>query len=349
MKNSTINLCFLFLGMGLFWSCGSGEDQTSEQVSYLKSEFAPATYAALLDSAKQTGEVTEQEKSSTLAFIRANARRVPAGLSLSDLKNAAEGKAKMEKDAIELSIDKINLTTDRKIYGFHMHLTAFNQGEATLTRFRGVVDWLDAEGNLLKTSPRFSIKGPVEPGDSVDKILLQTAYYRPTGNELNNPRLNAWRDTLELMIKSAGHHNPDQFRFRLLDLELANGMNVDQYWLQTAEARAASAKESAAQSSPLPLLKWAGKNEDWINKLKAGLGEHYLEITPILTNKGELTHGQYLVFDRISKVRSFFVKQQKVPGRRINPGRNNGLLVLNEEVDFWKWPMELRIFEADVD
>lgn len=349
MKPLPISLVSFLLAVLLLTACQGGTSDQADSRQYLQSEFAPATYPSLLDSAVSSGELTPEARQQTLAFIRSNATVIPAGLTLSNLSEAAEGAAGMKAGALELEVDRVNITTNRKIYGFHLHLTAFNRSEAGVERVRGVIEWLDSEGKLLKTSPRFSIKGPMAPGDSVDQVLLETAYYRPTGNELNDPRLRAWRDTLKLMEQSAGSMQPERFRFRQLDLQLDNGMSVDRYWLQTAADRKASATAAAQPEKVLSLRDWADDHSDWLDKLRAGLGEHYLEITPILTNKGELTHGDYLVFDRIRKVKDFFVKQKKVPGRRINPDVSSGELVHFSEVDFWKWPMELRIYEADVD
>lgn len=332
-------------------ACGGGgdADDKAAESHVMKEIFAPATYGKFLDSAKTTGEISAEDHSLLLQFIKQNSRVIPAERSLGSLLEGAKGLAAMEAGGVEVRVGKVNITTDRKIYGFHMHLTAFNRSEASIRRVRGAIEWLDKDGNVLKTSPRFSIKGDIAPGDSLGNVLLETAYYKPTGNELNNERQKAWRDTLKMMEKAAGSENPERFRFRQMDVQLSNGLSPQKYWLKSAEERKAVAMEEAEEERPKGLLVWAKKNPEWISKLSAGLGEHYLEVTPILTNKGELTHGEYLMFDRIIKVRNFFVKQQKVPGRRINPGGVQGELVHFEEVDFWKWPMELRIYAADVE
>lgn len=341
---------FSFLVL-LCFGCGGGETATETETStHVMSEvFAPATYTALIDSAAGSGEISTSDKDLLLGFIRENSRVIPAERSLGSLLEGAKGHQKMNAEGVTVRVGKVNITTDKKIYGFHMHLTAFNQSEASIRRFRGVIDWLDSEGNVLKSSPRFSMRGNMAPGDSLGNVLLETAYYKPTGNELNNDKQKAWRDTLRMMEKSAGTENPDRFRFRLLDLQLSNGLTPQQFWLKSSEQRAEVAQTEEQEERPMGLLNWAKRNTEWMEKLTAGLGEHYLEVTPILTNKGELTHGEYLMFDRIIKVQNFFVRQQKVPRRRINPSGMNGELVHFEEVDFWKWPMELRIFAADVE
>jgi hypothetical protein len=96
--------------------------------------------------------------------------------------------------------------------------------------------------------------------------------------------------------------------------------------------------------SPQPLLNWASKNKDWVKKLQNPVGPDYLMVTPILTDKYEATHGTYLLFDRIDKFTGFFTGQLHIPSEKIISSPT-GKMVLNEVLDFWKWPMELRIYK----
>ena len=350
MSPLRLSLLTLSLALSLLNCGGSAAESTqSARTNVLQEVFQPATYPALLDSAEGSGELSPADHALLLAFIQQNATAIPAERSLQSLLDGAKGLQHMRTQGLEVRVDKARITSDRKIYGFHLDLVATNATEATIRRARGQIQWLDPEGQVLKTSPTFSIRGDIPPGDSTRDILLETAYYKPTGNELNNAAQKAWRDTLRSMEQGTGAGDPARFRFQLLDLQLANGLSPDRYWLKSADERASVAQESVPETRPMGLLDWAKRNPDWISKLGAGLGEHYLVLTPILTNKGELTHGDYLLFDRIRKVRDFFVKQQKVPGRRINPASRDGELVHFEEIDFWKWPMELRIYAADVE
>lgn len=335
----------------LLTACGGGSEAetASSSTNIMEEVFAPATYAKLLDSAKASGELPAGDHQLLLDFIRSNSRVIPAERSLGSLLEGAKGLKDMENGGFEVRVRKINITTDRKIYGFHMSLVGTNQSEATIRRVRGYIRWIDTKEGTLKTSPRFSIVGDIAPGDSIDNILLQTAYYRPTGNELNIASKKAWRDTLKMMEQSAGNLKQERFQFVLQDLELSNGLSPARYWLKSAAER----QEVAAQiqeREKIPGLKpWCRENGEWLDKLRAGLGEHYMELTPVLTNKGEGTHGKYLIFDRLRKVKEFLTTYHKVPGRRINPGPLGGELVYFTDVDFWGWPMELRIFQHDID
>lgn len=350
-----LNCCFTLFAALFLFSCGgspSSESESTANTQLLKEAFAPATYAKLLDSAKTSGEINAADHGLALGFIRAHARSIPAGHTLGTLLKGAQGNQSMHQKGIEVKVTKINVTSDRKVYGFNLHLAAHNHTETAVERLRGYMQWLDGQGNVVKNSPSFSLRGKLPPEGTLDKVLLQTAYYKPTGNELNDHRQKAWRDTLKSMQSIAGNFDPDssaRFRFQLTDLRLANGLTAEKYWLQTPEEQSRLNAEETKRPRIQSLQNWPKKNPEWMEKLNAGLGTHFLEVTPILTNKGELTHGEYLVFDRIQKVERFFIRQAKVPSRRVNPTGVQGDLVHFEEVDFWKWPMELRIYAADVD
>ncbi len=332
-------------------ACGNGgtEEAQKATTNYLEEEFAPATYAAFLDSAKSSTEISAEDYDLVMQFIRDHATIIPKGHTLQSLLEGAQGLNFTQTEGVEVMVTKANITTDRKIYGFHLHLEAKNKGDIGIARLRGYMQWLSEEGTVLKNSPVFSLRGELPPGGTLDNVLLQTAYYKPTGNELSDPKNKAWRDTLRSMEKTAGNFDSTRFRFKLVDLRFANGLTPEKYWLRPPAERATLKEEKAEKTRPTSLQKWPKKNKEWMEKLTAGLGGHYLETTPILTNKGELTHGEYLVFDRINKVNKFFATQAKIPTRRINPTGINGKLVHFEEVDFWKWPTELRIYASDVD
>ena len=331
-------------------ACGDGGGETAAaETNLLSEEFAPATYASYLDSAKGSGEIDAADHDLVLGFIRANATVIPKGHTLGSLLDGAKGLSAMESGGVKVMATKANITTDRKIYGFHIHLEAHNETDIAISSLRGYLQWLSEEGDVLKNSPVFSMRGDLPPGGVIDKVLLETAYYRPTGNELSDPNNKAWRDTLKLMEKATGNFDSTRFRFQLVDVQLANGLRPVQYWLKPPAERESLKEAKAETSRPKSLQDWPKRNKDWMEKLTAGLGGHYLEITPILTNKGELTHGEYLLFDRINKVEKFFIRQAKVPSRRVNPTGIGGKLVHFEEVDFWKWPTELRIYASEID
>lgn len=333
------------------YACGGNTETTTKapETHVLKTDFSPSSYSSLLDSARNGGELSEEDHALVLGFIRAHATVIPKGHTLQSLLDGAKGLADMEANGVTVQVTKANMTTDRKIYGFHLHMAAKNNSETGIASLRGYLQWLSVEGDVLKNSPIFSMRGNLPPEGTLEKSLLETAYYRPTGNELNDPKQKAWRDTLKMMEKAVGNFDSTRFRFQLIDMRLANGLRPDQYWLKPPAERAELKTAKAEKTRPAGLQGWPKKNKDWIEKLTVGLGEHYLEITPILTNKGELTHGKYLLFDRINKVQRFFTIQAKVPSRRINPSGMDGKLVHFEEVDFWKWPTELRIYESEID
>gem|GEM_PF-5345848 len=347
-----LNCCCALLLLFFLSSCGeSAPDEEGKVAStqLLQEEFAPASYASLLDSAQQSGELSSGDHDLVLKFIRDHARSIPAGHTLATLLQGAQGNQFMQQKGLDVAVTKINITSDRKIYGFNLHLAAHNHSEVPVERLRGYIQWLNEAGETVKNSPSFSMRGKLPPNGTLDNVLLQTAYYKPTGNELNDHRQKAWRDTLKTMQSIAGNFDSTRFRFQLTELRLVNGLTAEKYWLQTPEEQEKLRNASPERKRIQGLQGWPKKNPEWMEKLTAGLGTHFLEITPILTNKGELTHGEYLVFDRIQKVERFFIRQAKVPSRRVNPTGVKGDLVHFEEVDFWKWPMELRIYAADID
>ncbi len=339
-----------FIVLFFLFNCRNGtEKNTTAETNLLQTDFAPATYASLLDSAVASGELSEEDRELVLQFIRNHSTSIPEGHTLHSLLQGARGMEFMLNEGISVRVSKGNVTTDRKIYGFHLHLIARNKCETGITGLRGYIQWLNSEGEILKNSPVFSIRGKLPPEEMMDNVLLQTAYYKPTGNELNSPKLNAWRDTLELMEKSVENFDSSRFKFRLIDIRLSNGLTPSQYWLKPLKERSEFKNAEVESQTPARLQSWPKKNKDWIQKLTTGLGEHYLEITPILTNKGEGTHGEYLLFDRIKKVERFFRLHVKVPAQRINPANKSGQMVHYEEVAFWNWPMELRIYQSEID
>ena len=76
------------------------------------------------------------------------------------------------------------------------------------------------------------------------------------------------------------------------------------------------------------------------------MSPYFVEVTPVLTDRGEASHGNYLLYDRIRKIRKVLIVQGKVPSRFIHGSRSKDKLRLMEIVDFWNWPMEVRIYEA---
>jgi hypothetical protein len=137
------------------------------------------------------------------------------------------------------------------------------------------------------------------------------------------------------------------FGLQVSSLRLANGLSPSEYWLKPAAERQQLKAKAQPQPTEIALLKWADSNELWIKKLQNGSGPHNLHITPVLTERGEVSNGKMLILDRTKKVYDFFNLQKHIPNGNINKDVSGKHLVLLQAIDFWDWPMEISIYESE--
>lgn len=332
----------------LFWglmltACGGSDSSETPKKDFLDSMYNAATYRTMLDSIRIYENLNTGELDQFKAYMRSNGNFINSEWSYRDIHTNAQSFARTMEAPIEMTLEGMTPLTDRKIVEFRMDLDFKNTTDLDVHRFHGQVVWLDEKGGELDRSPRFAVDQSLKPGQSTGRLRLQYAYYRPTGNEMNQPKNEALRRKVDDMLNLAKAKDSSRFKLEISDLLLEGGITAREYFRLPPKKRTAS--QAAAKWPPArPLLSWASKNKDWIEKLKNPVGPHFLMVTPILTDKFESTHGTYLLFDRIDKFTGFFVGQQHIPSAKII-GAPTGKLVLNEVLDFWKWPMELRIYE----
>ena len=188
--------------------------------------------------------------------------------------------------------------------------------------------------------------GPIAAGAGTAALRLEYALYKPTGNELNDPRNQGVRDTLEQIEQIVKRKDLHAFKFRLHDLTLANGMRPGRFWLLPLEKRAEHPDLPAVpENKHTPLLKWAEIHADWIEKLGPSNSPYNIMLSPVLTDKVEASHGPMLILDRVKKVEDFFVGQKHVSKANVNDATAGKRLLFEEIIDFWNWPMEIRIYE----
>ncbi|MEM6272287.1 MAG: hypothetical protein AAF998_22810 [Bacteroidota bacterium] len=324
-------------------SCGDTQAPETAKPNFLDSLYNPARYRALLDSLQRYEILTPVEMDDFKAYMRENGDFITGEWTYGDIHTNAQGSRQMLDAPIGLTINGLTPRTDRKIVEFRFELDFKNVTAVDLQRFHAVLVTLDTEGKELDRSPRFSVAESLAPEQSSGELRLQYAYYRPTGNEMNQPKNERQRRKVDAMLQQARDFDPDNYRLEVSDVLLANGMTARAYWRLRPEDQAQQAS-APVRSTQIGLLKWADQNPEWIAKLRDPVSKFYLCPTPILTDKYESTHGPYLIFDRIEKFNGFFTGQKKVPRRKIT-GSTQGKLLLDEMIDFWGWPTELRIYE----
>jgi hypothetical protein len=223
-----------------------------------------------------------------------------------------------------------------------------NKLAKAIGKFRANIAWLNEKGESVAKTPSFTVVGPIAAGESIAGLRLEYAMYKATGNELNDPKLQALRDTLEVIEEIYKHKDLKAFRIQVLDLELANGINPAAYWLMpVAEREQLQDKPAVKTSDRTPLLKWADQNEAWIEKLKGYNSPYSLLLSPVLTERVEVSHGKNLILDRVGKVFAFFNGQKQIPRGNIHDATKGRKLEVSEIIDFWDWPIEVRIYNAE--
>jgi hypothetical protein len=335
-------LLSLLLGM-ILTACGGGESIEAPKKNFLDSLYQPSTYRTMLDSIRHYENLNAAELEDFKAFMRENGDFISSEWSYRDINSNAKSFARTMKAPIGMQMEGMTPRTDKKIVEFRLDLNFTNQTDLEVHRFHAQVVWLDEEGKELDRSPRFAVNKTIAPGKSTGMLRLQYAYYRPTGNEMNQPKNEAQRRKVDAMLNMAKSPDSSRFKLDVSDILLENGMTAREFY-RLPPKELATKQAAKDWPSPQPLLNWASKNKELVQKLQNPVGPDYLMVTPILTDKYEATHGTYLLFDRIDKFTGFFTGQLHIPSEKIISSPT-GKMVLNEVLDFWKWPMELRIYK----
>lgn len=313
---------------------------------YLDSAYVSQDYRMAMDSIRLGSGVSTAELKQLQGYMREFRDSIQGHPTYRELLARAKGLEKMREGGVEMRVSGMSLHHVQKQVEVRLVLTFMNTLSMPLGGLRGEVHWLDEQGKKVATSPSFSVQGPIAAGDSISGLRLEYALYKPTGNELNDPRNQAARETLEAVEAIAKLKNLGLFRFKLLDIQLVSGLSPGQYWLRTEEERRLLDHQPLdAKAKPLPLLQWVEAHEDWITKLHSHSSEYGLMISPVITPRVEAGHGKNLVLDRTAKVFAFFHEQKRIPKSNINRSIAGKRLVLASYIDYWNWPMEIRIYK----
>lgn len=312
---------------------------------YLDSAYVSKGYRAAMDSIHESSGISDADFKQLQGYMREFRDSIHGHPTYRDLLDRAKGLHEMRAGGVVASVKSMSLHHVQKLIEVRLVMTFTNQMSMPLAGFRGEISWLDSTGKNVAAAPGFSVIGPILPGDSIDDLRLEYAIYKPTGNELNDPRNQAARDTLEAIEKIAKRKDLKAFGFKVLDVRLGNGLTPGQYWLHNKEERAELDKNPLVEApKKMPLLKWVDVQEPLITQLESHSSEYSLMISPVITERVEAGNGPRLIQDRTQKVFDFFNGQKRIPRSNINKGTAGKKLVLAEYIDYWNWPMEVRIY-----
>lgn len=332
----------------ILWSCG-GKPETSVAKGaggYLDTAYVSKSYRAHMDSIQSSSDIEPADFKQLQGYMREFRDSIAGHPTYRELLERAKGLKEMRNAAIGMKVKSMSIHHDQKWVEIRLVLTFVNEMATTLGGFRGEISWLDEAGKKVTATPFFSVRGPIAPGDSIRDLRLEYVMYKPTGNELNDPRNQALRDTLEGVEAVAKKKDLNAFRFKLLDIRLQSGLTPGQYWLKSAEERKRIDDQGGKMMpEPMQLLQWAKEREDWMTKLQAHNSPYNLVISPVLTTQVEASHGKKLILDRVQKVYDFFDREQQIHKANINQSTTGKRLLLAEYVDFWNWPMDIRIYQ----
>jgi hypothetical protein len=334
--------------LSLLSSCGGEPEQTpqAELGGYLDSTYVSKGYRAAMDSIHSGSGISDGDFKLLQSYMREFRDSIQNHPTYRELLDRAKGLDAMRDGGVGMKVKSMSLHHVQKLSEIRLVLAFANETNKPLAGFRGAITWLDSAGKAVSVTPSFSVVGPILPGDSVTDLRLEYVLYKPTGNELNDPRRQASRDTLEAVEAIAKRKNLQAFKFKLHDIRLGNGLTPGQYWMKSKEERdKLDAESNKPMPKPMQLFDWADAHKDWIAKLAAHNSEFGLLISPVITERGEMGNGKNLVLDRIQKVQAFFNIQKHVYNSNMNQSIAGKKLVLAEYVDYWNWPMEIRIYQ----
>jgi hypothetical protein len=340
MKHLLLIACFA-LSL-LCPACGgsaAGEDQAP---NYLDSTFVDADYREKLDAIGQDTRLPKEDREAIRAFVRRHRKRIPVGWTFGQILESANGMKKMRTDGMGLEVLNFARREELRVHEILMELKFKNTLEQGIETVYGDILIVDSAGKRLHASPPFIVQGPLAPGAETGLLRLQYGFERPTGNEMNDPKRHAVRDTLAMVKNFSKHFDASRMRFRVRDILLEGGLSVEDYWLLDEAGRKAAAK------SPLKsvgLLDWADQNAELVKGMATTDGDYYLSVRPVLTDGYESVHGPFLLFDRRLKVVKHFTQNLDVPGNNIDPTGGGNVLHARFKIDFWDWPVELWVYK----
>lgn len=326
-------------------SCGGG-DKAPAHANYLDTVYAPGSRVAVLESLRVSKSVDEEGFQALKDFTARNNRRIPKTWAWQIVLESAEGYRDMQ-NGLTVKIQSAHQTTDMKVVEFHFMVMVENHLSVPVQGVRGYFEILNSEGEAIGETPVFGLEGPIAAGDSLVGMRLEFAHDKPTGNELSDKKLSDFRNQLDEWVRVVNMQKPDKFRFVKIDALLANGMTEDDYWLADPKDRKQVSVTQMAGSKRPALYGWTDKNIAYFEKMKDPLSGYFMVVTPVLTAHFETSHGKWLIFDRMEKIRKYYIGQKHVPEKAFNPAEVKGTLKAREVIDFWGWPMEIRIYEGD--
>ncbi|MFN8393806.1 MAG: hypothetical protein U0176_03940 [Bacteroidia bacterium] len=333
--------------MSLCWlSCGEEKavDSGPTLGGYLDSAYQSKGYRVAMDSIREGSGISKEDFKSLQNFMRQFRDSIQGHPTYRELLERAQGLETMRKGGVEMRVKSMSLHHVQKLVEVRIVMAFKNISDKALGGFRAEVEWLSAEGKPVAVTPSFSVIGPISPKDSLADLRMEYALYKPTGNELNDPRNQARRDTLEAIEEIAKAKNLSAFRLRVLDTHLGNGLTPGQYWMRDKAEREKLDAQPAVKPEMVNLLKWADIHEDLVAQLSNHASDLTLMVSPVITERVEASHGKNLILDRIQKVKDFFHVQKSVNYSKMVSDVSGKRLVRSDYVDYWNWPMEIRVY-----
>lgn len=334
----------------LIVACGNNKEEASGQEArgWLDSAYFSKTYRQAMDSLQQQEPAIEASDLSSLqSFMRDYRDSIQGHPTYGQLLDNAKSLKTIKKSGIGMTVESMNIRKEQKMVEIRFVLKFENKSNLTLDRFSGSLVWLNANKEPICKSPAFTVMGPFKAGDKSESLKLEYAYSKPTGNEMNDPKNAAFRDTLAMMDASYKLKDLSLFDFQFADAQLPGDWALNSYFFRAPEAQQQIAQAQSA-TKPIQILDWSRQNEVWIQRLQSKDAQYKLAVMPVLTDKTEMGHGKFFIIDRCEKVKAFFTDQKRIPGSHIKcmwpriPGMR---MVFNQRMEYWNWPMEIRIFE----
>lgn len=331
-------LIVLLFGTG----CGNASKTEDTGRGLLDSAFVDGSYREKLDAIGQDSRIPSADREAIRNFVRRYRKRIPEGWTFGRILEAANGMKQMRSNGMSMEVLNFSRREELRVHEIFMELKFKNTLDQPIETVYGDILIVDSAGKRMHASPPFIVQGPLEPGAETGLLRLQYGFERPTGNEMNDPKRHALRDTLEMVKQFSKHFDATRMRFRVRDILLAGELSVEDYWLLDEAGRKAAAKPPLKS---VGLLDWGRQNAELVKGMATTDGDYYLSVRPVLTDGYESVHGQFLLFDRRLKVVKHFTQNLDVPGNNIDPTGGGSHLHSRHKVDFWDWPVELWVYQ----